>query len=501
MEIKVKVGAIQEQDADAIIVNLFEGASPGGATHAVDQATNGAISELIEGGDFTGKAGKVAVLYPRGLVPARRVVVVGLGKQADFSLEIVRRATATAVRKARDLGAESVATILQGAGAAGLSVEAAAQAIAEASLLGLYDWRGLKTGQDEAGAIETLHVVVFEEADREAAEAGVQVGQAIAEGTILTRNLVNTPSNIATPTYLAEVAAQIAERFDMRLQVMEREEIQEMGMGAFTGVAQGTHEPPKFIVLEHNPDPNADTVVLVGKGITFDTGGISLKSSQNMGLMKSDMAGAGAVLGAMQVVGGLGLPLHVVGLAPATENMPGGSAAKPADVVTALNGKTIEIINTDAEGRMILADALCYAGRYKPVAVIDLATLTGASVVALGRGMAAAVFCEDEHLRKQLLDAAAETHERLWHLPLYPEYKKAMESDTADIKNSSGERTAGVGTSAMFLRQFAEGYPWAHLDIASMAMTKEGNPYTTKGATGFGVRLLAQFLRRWVPGA
>ncbi|MBN1284948.1 MAG: leucyl aminopeptidase [Anaerolineae bacterium] len=501
MHIQVKVGAIQEQEADAIIVNLFEGAAPGGAAHAVDQATNGAITDLVEGGDFKGKAGQVAVLYPRALIPARRVVIAGLGKQEDFSIEAVRCAAATAIRKARELGAKTVATILQGAGAAGLTVEAAAQAIAEGSLLGLYNWRGLKTDEDETGAIEMLSIVVFKNDQLEAAQAGAAVGQAIAEGAILTRDLVNNPPNVATPSHLAGAAAQIAERFGMRLQVMEREEFEALGMGAFAGVAKGTHEPPKFIILEHNPDPAAETIVLVGKGITFDSGGIDLKPGPGMEAMKSDMGGGGAVLGAMHTVGMLNLPLHVVGLVPATENMPGGSAYKPADVVKALNGKTIEIINTDAEGRMLLADALSYANRYTPAAVIDLATLTGASVVALGKGMAAAIFCEDEQLRTQLLAAAEQTHERLWHMPLYPEYKEALKSDTADIKNTSGGRADGVGTSAMFLRQFAEGYPWAHLDIAGVALSDKDKPYTPQGATGYGVRLLVQFLRSRTPGA
>jgi leucyl aminopeptidase len=504
MDVQVKVGAIRQVEADAIIVNLFEGAKPGGATGTVDKAMGGAITALVEAGDFSGKAGQVAVLYPH-LVPspsgdevsAGRVIIAGLGEQEKFSAEAARRAMGVASRKARELGAKSVATILHGAGAGGLSPEDAAQATVEGATLGLYKWRGLKTGEDELGDVELLTLAVFDEAQRGAAQAGADAAGAVAAGVMLARDLVNNPPNVATPTMLAETAHEIAERFGMRLEVFERADMEKLGMGAFLGVARGTHEPPKFIVLEHNPGAEGDTVVLVGKGITFDTGGINLKSGEHMASMKTDMGGAAAVLGTMRVVGALNLPLHVVGLVPATDNMPGGSAYKPSDVVKALNGKTIEVMNTDAEGRMILADALCYANRFEPAAVIDLATLTGACVVALGAGMAAGLFCEADDLREKLLAAAGDTFERLWHMPLYPEYFEAIKSDTADIKNIGG-RMGGVGTSAMFLRQFAEGYPWAHLDVAGMVYNdRKDLPYHPKGATGFGVRLLAQMLRNW----
>ena len=502
MEIRVKTGAIEQHPADAIIINLFDDKRIGGATQAVDQALNGAVSALVEGGDFGGKPGEVAVIYPRGAIPARRVIVVGLGKRAEFSVETVRRAAGAAAIKARDLGAKVVGTIVQGAGAAGLAPDVAAQAVVEGSLLALYQWRGLKSGADDLKPEpDALELVARPGADATPVEAGARAGQVIAEATALARDLVNNPPNVATPTMLAETARQIAARFGMRVQVLGRADMEALGMGSFLGVARGTEEPPTFTILEHNPD-SATTIVLVGKGITFDTGGISLKPGENMETMKSDMAGAAAVLGAVQAAGALNLPLHVVGLVPATDNMPSGRAYKPADVLKAMNGKTIEVITTDAEGRLILADALCYAARFQPAAVVDLATLTGACVVALGAGMAAGLFCDDEKLRARLLAAAEATHERLWHLPLFPEYLDAIKSDTADIKNAAG-RMAGVGTSAMFLKQFAEGYPWAHLDIAGMAGVMMGGdkpspaPYQPKGASGFGVRLLVEMLRRW----
>jgi leucyl aminopeptidase len=282
----------------------------------------------------------------------------------------------------------------------------------------------------------------------------------------------------------------------MRLTVGDREWAAERKMGGFLAVAKGAGEPPKFIVLEYNAErEDLDTVVMVGKGITFDTGGISIKPTENMGNMKSDMGGAAAVLGTMRVVGRLGLPLRVIGIAPCTENMPDANAYRPADVITASNGKTIEIISTDAEGRMVLADGLVYAQRYNPKVVIDLATLTGACVIALGQGMAAGMFSTDETWSQKLAASGKATHERVWPMPLWDDYKKAIESDVADIKNSGG-RFGGVGTSAIFLKQFTD-YPWVHLDIAGMALTTKGDAYVPSGATGFGVRLLADFLINW----
>jgi leucyl aminopeptidase len=295
---------------------------------------------------------------------------------------------------------------------------------------------------------------------------------------------------------MAEAAEQIAAETGMKITVGGRRWAAKRDMGAFLAVAKGAGEPPKFIVLEHNGDrDDVDTVVLVGKGITFDTGGISIKPSERMGLMKSDMAGAAAVLGAMKSIGILNLPLHVIGIAPCTENMPDADAYRPADVIKASNGKTIEIISTDAEGRMVLADGLVYAARFGPKAVIDLATLTGACVVALGKGMAGGLFTNNDELRDRLMGAASATHERLWPLPLWDDYKKAIESDVADIKNSGG-RMGGVATSAIFLKQFTD-YPWAHLDIAGMALGEKDEGYLTKGATGFGVRLLLELLHNW----
>ena len=498
MNVYVEQGNLLASSADTIIVNLFEGVTtPGGATGVVDNALGGAISDLITSGDFSGKAGEIAVLYPRDAITARRVLVVGLGNRDVFNLEGVRQASATAVKKARDLNASHVATIVHGAGIAGLPAAEAAQATTEGSLLALHRYPAHKQLDEPENDLDRLSIIEFDAAKIPSIEEGVAVAQTLAAGVALSRDLVNMPANQATPTYMAKTARAIAEEHGLESFVGGRKWAREQNMGAFLAVAKGAGEKPKFIVLEHNGDKSQlDTIVLVGKGITFDTGGISLKPVAGMGAMKGDMGGAAAVFGAMKVIADLDLPLHVVGITPCTENMPDADAYRPADVITASNGKTIEIISTDAEGRMVLADALVYAQRYNPKAVIDLATLTGSCIVALGQGIAAGLFSTDQSLSDKLVAAGEETSERVWPLPLWDEYREAINTDVADMKNSGG-RMGGVGTSAIFLREFTD-YTWAHLDIAGVAMLeKAAKPYTQNGATGFGVRLLVEFLRNW----
>lgn len=497
MNIQVMSGTIQTSVADTIVVNLFDDVStPAGATGAVDQALNGAITELISHGDFKGKAGDVAVLYPRGAVAAKRVLVVGLGNREKFNLEGVRLAAATAIKHAQKLNAKHVATIVHGAGVANLPVAAAAQATAEGSLLALYRYNAAKQQKENGSTIESLTIVEFDESKLDAIQEGVAAAEAIAAGVTLARDLVNMPPNVATPTKLAETAQAIAAAHNLNIIVGGRDWAAERNMGGFLAVAQGAGEEPKFVVLEHNGDrDDLETVVLVGKGITFDTGGISIKPSERMEAMKSDMGGAAAVLGAMNVVGALNLPLRVIGITPCSENMPDANAYRPADVITISNGKTVEIISTDAEGRMVLADGLVYAAQYNPKAVIDLATLTGACMVALGTNIAAGLFATDDWLRDKLLAAGENAHERLWPLPLWPDYRQAIESDVADMKNSGG-RMGGVATSAVFLQEFTS-YPWAHLDIAGMALSEGKTAYAPRGGTGYGVRLLVELLRNW----
>ncbi len=498
MEVKVETGPIQATAADTVIVNLFQGViSPAGATGAVDAALGGAISDLIAAGDFRGKQGETAVIYSRGAMAAERVIVVGLGNRESFDLEAVRLAAATATARASGLGATHVATIAHGAGIAGLPAADAAQATLEGMLLALYRFDSFKQADDDRPMIESLSLVEYDAAKSPLMEAAAKVAVAVAGGVTLARDLVNLPPNYATPTRMAKAAQEIADAYGMTLTVGGRSWAAERRLGAFLAVAQGAGEPPKFIILEHNADrTDWPALVLAGKGITFDSGGLSLKTPEGMLTMKADMGGAAAVLGAMRAVGSLGLPLRVIAITPCTENMPDSLAYRPSDVITAGNGKTIEIISTDAEGRMVLADALGYAARYEPAAVIDLATLTGSSVIALGQGVAASLFSNDDGLRELLLDASKATHERLWPMPLFEDYRHTIESDVADMKNSGG-RFGGVGTSAVFLEAFTS-YPWAHLDIAGLALTDNGNAYTPSRATGFGVRLLVQYLRELV---
>ena len=496
MKVQVAQGNIQEATADTIIVNLFDDVTnPSGATGAMDQAFNGAISNLIANGDISGKLGKVGVLYPSGRSPIKRVLVAGLGKRTEFELESVRQAAANAIKKAKEHNAKNVVTIVHGAGIAGLDVEWAAQATVEGTQLALYQFDAPKQ-KKETQTIQSITIIEHDEKKIAAIQKGVDTAVAITSGVTLARDLVNMPANIATPSKMAKTAKAIAHDHELDITVGGRRWAKRHNMGGFLAVAQGAGEKPKFIILEHNGErEDLDTIVLVGKGITFDTGGISLKPVENMGNMKSDMGGAAAVLGAMKAIGQLNLPLRVIGITPCTENMPDANAYRPADIITASNGKTIEIISTDAEGRMVLADALVYAEKYNPTAVIDLATLTGSCIIALGSDMAAGLFSTNDNLRDQLVFAGDTTHERVWPLPLWDDYKKAIESDVADMKNSGG-RYGGVATSAIFLKEFTN-YTWAHLDIAGMALSDKGNAYTPKGGTGYGVRLLVEFLLNW----
>jgi len=499
LEIKVKTGEIQKDKAELIVVNLFEGVTePGGATGAVDKALGGQIRRLIAEGDLKGKAKETALLYTNGAMPAKRVLVVGLGKEEKFGLEAIRIAAATAAKRVRDLRVKSYSTIVHGGGRGGISLAAATQAVVEGTELALYGFKELKTEpEDDPKEVSDMTFVVFDESKRPEVKAAVEVGCQIVVGVNLARDLVNRPANYATPTLLAQRAQEMAGELGMACQVLDEGEMTELGMGSLLGVAQGTDEPARLIILEHNAGrDDLGTVVLVGKGITFDSGGISLKDKEGMETMKGDMAGGAAVLGAMRTVAALDLPLHVVGLVPATENLPSGKAYKPGDVVRAMNGKTIEVISTDAEGRMILADALAYAARYQPKAVVDMATLTGAIVVALGHH-ATGLFSNDDDLATRLEAAGRTSFERMWRLPLFKEYDEQLKSHVADVKHTGG-RPAGSITAAIFLSKFVGDFPWAHLDIAGKAWTDEDKPYTPKWATGTGVRLLTQFLRDWV---
>lgn len=502
MGIKVINTSIQSTTADAILVDLFEGnPAPSGVTASVDQSLNGAISELLRANDLRGKLNEVTVLYSRGALPAARVIVIGLGRVEEFSADRIREASATGAKKARELGCKSIATSVFGSERLDLSL--AAQATIEGALLGLYRWRANHTTAVERGDIELITVVESDASKMGDVEAGIRAGQAIAAGVYRARDLVNQSPNVMTPAGLASAAETMAKEVGVKCTAHDLDWIKSQNMNSYLAVAQGSDNPPKFIELEYNGS-EAAPIVFVGKGLTFDSGGISLKPADGMEDMRDDMGGAAAVIGAFEAIAKLKLPLHLVGLIAATENLPGGHATRPADVVRARNGKTIEIVNTDAEGRLTLADALSYAADFHPQAVIDLATLTGACVVALGENVAAGYFANDDSLAQKVEQASQISGEKLWRLPLYPDYRDKIRTDYADLKNTGGSK-GGVGSSAVFLQEFTS-YPWAHWDIAGMALDKVGTtslyphthpPHILRGATGFGVRALVSLARNW----
>jgi leucyl aminopeptidase len=498
MVFKLQVGGLQHEAAELIVLGLFEDeVGLGQAAAAIDQALGGQIAQLIADGDFARTARELSILYTAGRGAAKRILLVGLGREDKLSPESIRVAAGLAAKRVLGLGVKRYTTEVLGAGLGKVSLADAVQAVVEGTGLALYEFTELKSGaNDDRHKIEEVTLVLADASGLKEAEAGLAVGKAIVAGTNLTRDLVNWPSNFATPTFLAQQAQKLADRAGLTCLVLEAAELKALKMGGLLGVSEASSQPPKFIVLEHNANRvGLDTIVLIGKGVTFDSGGISIKPAENMDRMRGDMAGGAAVMGAMLAVSTLALPLHVVALAPATENMPDGRALRPGDVLRAMNGKTVEVINTDAEGRLILADALCYAARYDPRAVIDIATLTGARTVALG-DQAIGLFSNEDDLVERFVAAGNKTWERVWRLPLFDEYAEKLKSFAADLKNTGG-RDGGACIAAAFLNQFVT-YPWVHLDVAGLVSSETEKPYSPSWATGLGARLLTQFLRDWV---
>lgn len=507
MEITVELGDITKIETEAICLGIFQGVQrPGGAAGAVDKALGGVLSELLGDGDFSCKKGEVFVLRTHGQIGAKRVLLVGLGPAEKFSADVVREVSAAAARAAKSLS--ELTTIAHGAGIGGLDPHTAAQATVEGTILGLYRFEKFKK-PEEPIKLERLRIIEHSAEKLEQLKRGARHGQIIAESACFARDLANEPGQSLPPRELARHAQDLAQELGLRCEVFDEKVLEELGMGGILSVGKGSDEPPRLIVLEYTPHPAPSPVkgegrgesasrpiVLVGKGITFDSGGISIKPREGMEAMKYDMSGAAAVLGAMRAIALLKLPVAVVGLIAAAENLPSGKAIKPGDVIKISNGKTVEVTNTDAEGRLVLSDALVYAQKYSPQAVVDLATLTGACTIALGKE-AAGLFSNDEALAQKIQRAAQQTGERVWLLPLYEEYKEIIKSEIADIKNSANKGPqAGAAVGAIFLREFVS-YPWAHLDIAGVAYDVESRLYYAKGATGYGVRLLTQLLQSW----
>ncbi len=491
MKITVETGDITAADVDAVVVNLFEGVtSPGGATGAVDRTLGGVITDLIDVGETKGKLGEMTLIHTLGRMPTPRVLVVGLGPPDEFDANAVRSISAQAARYLRARNVRTAATIAHGSGIGGLDPHASGRAIAEGTLLGLYRFDKYKSSGDRSPELDSISIVEFDPSRVEGLRSGVREGEILSESVILCRDLVNEPANHMTPSDLAEAALDVAKSSDMALEVLDERQMKELGMGALLGVAAGSKLPPRLIAITYAGDPaNPDNSLgLLGKGITFDSGGISLKPATRMGEMKGDMAGAASVISAMKAIGALGPKLNVTGLAAATENMPGGAAQRPGDVVTAMNGKTIEIDNTDAEGRLVLADAACYAVSLGIKRIVDVATLTGAMEVALGK-VATGAFGNDRSLMDAVLSAGKESGEKIWEMPTFDEYREQYESDVADLKNVGG-RPAGSITGAMFIGEFVGDAAWVHLDIAGTVRSSRVKGWTTKGATGVPVRTL-----------
>ena len=509
MEIALQAGSLLEVETPLLVVNLFEGVGePGGATGAVDQALGGLLRRLIEQREIRGELGQVVVVHNPGgasassgqALAAERVAVVGLGKRDEFGLEAVRVASAAAVRKARELRIAELASVAHGAGTGGLEFGEALRAVAEAGLLANYDYRRYKTQGESPTEVRRLTIVERDPERLEHARPAVLLAEQAAAAVTLARDLATGPSNLVTPTYLAERAREMAEREGLEYEVFWKEDLERLGMSGLLAVNRGSAQPPCLVSLRYRSErPGAKTLAVVGKGITFDSGGISIKPAENMGAMKQDMSGAAAVIGFCQMAAQSKAAVNVLGVFAATENLPSGTAYKPGDVYRAYNGRTMEIANTDAEGRVILSDALSYVAEQQPDAIVDLATLTGACVVALGN-YATGVLGNDERLIELLRRAGDTSGERVWPLPLWKEYGREIESPIADIKNVGG-RAGGAITAAAFLQNFVGQTPWAHLDIAGTAYVQSQAwvpPYLSKDlATGVGVRLLHEFSRLW----
>lgn len=491
MEFSIKSTSPEKQRKDCVVVGVFDTRKLSDAAAALDKASDGYLTTVLRRGDLDGKLGSTLLLHSVPGTLAERVLLVGLGKQAEFGEKEYRQAVRASIKALSVGSVNDIASFL-----AELPVKKRDAAwklahFAEVALDVTYRFeqmKGKKDKQDKPKAVSKV-LVSLPKPELAAGETGLKQGLAIASGVRFAKDLGNLPPNVCTPTYLAEQAQVLTKTHGLKVQVLERAEMQKLGMGSFLGVSQGSHQPPKLIVIQHHKGKkNQKPVVLVGKGITFDTGGISLKPGADMDEMKYDMCGAASVLGTMKSVAELDLPMNVIGIVPTCENMPDGNAIRPGDVLTSMSGQTIEVLNTDAEGRLILCDALTYAERFEPAAVVDVATLTGACVIALGHH-ASGLFSNKDALAKELLQAGEEALDRAWHMPMWDDYQGQLDSNFADMANIGG-RAGGSITAACFLSRFAKKYDWAHLDIAGTAW-KSGKE---KGSTGRPVPLLTQFV-------
>lgn len=496
MNFKIEKSNILETNTDLLVFGFFkERDLPGGCFKKADAAFDDGLSLLVREEQVVGNYKETQLVHTFGKIKAKKLLFIGLGEEKKFTIDKAREIVGRVTRNALKLKVTSVSYCLESFVGEIVTSDELAHVISETSLLSAYTFENYKTNKKDETKIETVTLVVAD-ADEELEQA-LRSGQAYGEGTSVARNLVNTPGNLLTPTILAQNAVDIAQRHGMEYSILERAEMEKLGMGALLAVAQGSEEPPKMIVIKYQGQKNWDNVLgFVGKGLTFDTGGISLKPAANMDEMKMDMGGSAAVLGAMETIGRLKPECNVLAVIPSTENMPSGKALKPGDVITSLGGKTIEVKNTDAEGRLILADGITYARQLGANYIVDLATLTGAVLIALGDCTTGAV-TNNEDLMIEVLESAHETGELMWRLPSFDPYKEMIKtSEVADLNNAPG-RLAGSITAGLFLGEFAEDTPWVHLDIAGTAWAEKGNDLTTKGGTGVMVRTLSALAYRY----
>src|SRR5580698_9211031 len=481
MEIRLEPKKLGDVDSDALVVVGFEGAAPEAA--AADQT-----KELYDSGEFSGKALEIAILHRPAGLKAKRLVLAGGGKSEKFDAAELRKLTGAVVRALKSKGIHTITLALDDAQR---SDDFVASAVEGAVLADVENDRYKTDPKKNEKHVDSFAVIG-------GSQSAVDRGRILAEAQNFSRDLANEPANVLTPTLLAERASQMAKEFGLECEILDQDRMRQLGMGALLGVAQGSAEPPALIVLRYQPataPTSKDHLGLVGKGVTFDTGGISIKPAQDMDQMRYDMAGGAAVLGAMRAIAQLKPPIPVTGIIPTVENMPGSRAQRPGDIVTSLSGKTVEVLNTDAEGRLILIDALTYAGRLGCTHLVDAATLTGAVVVALGHFYAGA-FSNNQPFCDKLLAAAKTEGEKMWQFPLDEDYKKALESEFADLHNIGG-RPGGAITAAMFIGDFVNDIPWVHLDIAGTAWLEDKKPFMAKGATGIGVRTFVQLAQSW----
>ncbi|QUH19671.1 leucyl aminopeptidase [Alkaliphilus sp. B6464] len=496
MKVQVIKDQIKDVMTDAIIIGIYEGVkSLSSALHSIDEQLGGIISEMISNESFKGKEGETLLVHSLGKVPAKKILLLGLGQEENLKEDTIRRLVAKAVKEVEKVKAATVAIMPIGLDR-NIAAEVVGQCIMEGAMLALYKFNKYKT-TDKSGpevGIKEVYILNEDVSTNERLERGIGVGEKLANGTIIARDLVNEPSNVLTPTAMSNKAIEIANKHGLEVSILEKEDMEKLGMGSFLGVTKGSEEPPKLIAIKYFGNKNNDEIIgLVGKGLTFDSGGISLKPGAGMDEMKNDMGGGASVLGAMDVIGALKPKVNVIGIVGACENMPSGKAYKPGDILTSMDGKTIEVLNTDAEGRLVLIDCITYAIQQGATKLVDIATLTGACIVALGNITTALISNNDDFV-KQVEKAAENAGERVWQLPSFPEYKELIKSDIADLKNV-GVRGAGTITAGLFLGEFVGDRPWVHMDIAGTVMTSSDKGYNVKGATGVAVRTLYHLVK------